>query len=144
MYNLSSIKPVENCTLNKNWSKINKQPLKRFLSLTVSWVKTVKTGKILTFKVNCLCQTYPNLSNFFFIEEYDFRGTLCYWHFLKTSIFRPLYFRKWRPIFEDFYSTECKTQKLFNGLVVGFGMPGIERATLFVKSEVILMLVSVS
>ena len=44
--------------------------------------------------------------------------------FLKTSIFKPLYFLKWRPIFDNFYS---KTQKLFKGLVVDFapkGMPG--------------------
>ena len=31
--------------------KINHQPLKKFLSLAVSWVKVVKNGKILTFKV---------------------------------------------------------------------------------------------
>ena len=36
--------------------KTNNQPLKKFLSLAVSWVKVVKNGKILTFKVNFLCQ----------------------------------------------------------------------------------------
>ena len=36
--------------------KINNQPLKKFLSLMVSWVKVVKNGKILTFEVNFLCQ----------------------------------------------------------------------------------------
>ena len=36
--------------------KINHQPLKKFLSLAVSWVKVVKKGKILTFKVNFLCK----------------------------------------------------------------------------------------
>ena len=36
--------------------KANNQPLKKFLSLAVSWVKVVKNGKILTFKVNFLCQ----------------------------------------------------------------------------------------
>ena len=36
--------------------KVNNQPLKKFLSLAVSWVKVVKNGKILTFKVNFLCQ----------------------------------------------------------------------------------------
>ena len=35
--------------------KTNNQPLKKFLSLAVSWVKVVKNGKILTFKVNFLC-----------------------------------------------------------------------------------------
>ena len=37
-------------------SKINHQPLKKFLSLAVRWVKVVKNGQILTFKVNFLCQ----------------------------------------------------------------------------------------
>ena len=36
--------------------KINNQSLKKFSSLAVSWVKVVKNGKILTFKVNFLCQ----------------------------------------------------------------------------------------
>ena len=39
--------------------------------------------------------------------------------FLK--LFEPLYFLKWRPIFDDFYWTEWKTLKVFNGLVLGFG-----------------------
>ena len=45
--------------------------------------------------------------------------------FLKTSLFKPLYFLKWHPIFDNFYSTERKIQKLFKGLVVGFGPKGI-------------------
>ena len=36
--------------------KTNNQPLKKFVSLAVSWVKVVTNGKILTFKVNFLCQ----------------------------------------------------------------------------------------
>ena len=36
--------------------KINNQPLKKFLSLAVSWVEVGKYGKILTSKVNFLCQ----------------------------------------------------------------------------------------
>ena len=36
--------------------KTNNQPIKKFLSLAVSWVKVVKNCKILTFKVNFLCQ----------------------------------------------------------------------------------------
>ena len=66
--------------------KTTNQPLKKFLSLAVIWVKVVKNGKILTFKVNFLCQ---KLSESFFFE--------------------PLYFLKWRPIFDDFYSTDHKT-----------------------------------
>ena len=42
--------------------KTNYQPLKKFLSLAVSWVKVVKNCKILTFKVNFLRQ---NLSESF-------------------------------------------------------------------------------
>ena len=42
-------------------------------------------------------------------------------HFLITSLFKPLYFLKRHPIFDDFYSTERKTQKLFKWLLVGFG-----------------------
>ena len=59
---------------------------------------------------------------------------------MKTSLFKPIYFLKWSPIFDDFYSTERKTQKLFKGLVVGFGPKEclVECATLCVKSEVIL------
>ena len=89
--------------------KINNQPLKKFLSLMVIWVKVVKNGKILTFKVNFLCQKLSESFYFFFIEEYDLRCTLfCYRIFLKTSIFKPLYFLKWRPIFDNFYSTDRK------------------------------------
>jgi hypothetical protein len=44
---------------------------------------------------------------------------------LKTSLFKPLYFLKLRPIFDDFYSTERKTQIFFKGLVVGFGPKGM-------------------
>ena len=36
--------------------KTNYQPLKKFLSLVVSWVKVGKNGKILIFKVHFLCQ----------------------------------------------------------------------------------------
>ena len=42
-------------------------------------------------------------------------------HFLGEKLFKPLYFLKWCPIFDIFCSTECKTQKLFKWLVVGFG-----------------------
>ena len=36
--------------------KINHQPLKKFLSLAVTSVKVVEKGKVLSFKVNFLCQ----------------------------------------------------------------------------------------
>ena len=51
-------------------------------------------------------------------------------HFLLLTCFenfspKQLYFLKLRPIFDNFYSTECKAQKLFKGLVIGFGPKGI-------------------
>ena len=59
------------------------------------------------------------------IAEYDFRGTLIVIDIFWISLFKPPYFLKWRPIFDDLYSTECKTQKLFKGLVVGLGPKGM-------------------
>ena len=46
-------------------------------------------------------------------------------------------------IFEDFYSTDRKAQKLFKGLVVGFGLKEclVECATLCGDNEVILMII---
>ena len=56
--------------------RTNNQPPKKFLSLALSCAKVVKNGKILTFKVNFLCQKLSeSFSIFFFIEEYQFRGT---------------------------------------------------------------------
>ena len=47
---------VAHSTRPSSRSKTNNQSLKKFLSLAVSWVKVVKNGKILTFKVNFLSQ----------------------------------------------------------------------------------------
>ena len=47
--------------------KTNNQPLKKFLSLSVSWVKIVKNCKIVTFKVNFLCQKSSESFHFFFL-----------------------------------------------------------------------------
>ena len=47
--------------------KTNNQPIKKFLSLAVSWVKVVKNGKILTFKVNFLCQKWSE--SFYFVTD---------------------------------------------------------------------------
>ena len=55
----------------------NNQPPKKFLNLALSWAKVVKNGKILTFKVNFLCQKiYKSLQKKNFIEEYDFMAKL--------------------------------------------------------------------
>jgi hypothetical protein len=53
---------VSESTRPSLWPKTNNQPLKKFFSLAVSWVKVVKNGKLLTFEVNFLSQNYPNLS----------------------------------------------------------------------------------
>ena len=102
--------------------KTNNQPLKKFSSLVISWVKVAKNCKMLIFKVNFSCQTLSK--TFFSLKNMN---TFCYKHFSKTSSFTPLHFIECCPIFDDLYSTEHKTWKLFKGLVAGFGpkeMPG--------------------
>ena len=47
---------VAHCTRPSFRPIVNNQPLKKCLSLAVSWVKVVKCGKILTFKAIFLCQ----------------------------------------------------------------------------------------
>ena len=83
-------------------SKINNQSIKKFLSLTVTWVKVVKMCKILTCKINFLCQKWSE-SYFFFHSS----GA----HFLLLTIFTQL---------------TAKLKNFFNGrrLVVGFGPKG--------------------
>ena len=56
--------------------KIDNQPLKKFVSLVVSWVKVVKMAKFWLSESIFWVKNYPNLPDLFFIEEYDFRGTL--------------------------------------------------------------------
>ena len=46
--------------------KVNNLPIKKFLSRAASWVKIVKNGKILTFKVNFLCQKLSESFKFFY------------------------------------------------------------------------------
>ena len=65
--------------------KNNNQPTKKLLILTVSWVKVVENAKILTFKVNFLCQKYPNLSKKLSLKNIILGA------FLKTSIFEVLF-----------------------------------------------------
>ena len=105
---------------------------KMFVMITEIFWRTY-WGAFWRFTVNFLCQTLFESFYSFYHWRISFRGTFfCNWHFLKTSIFKPLYFLKWRPIFYDFYSTDRKTSKL----VVGFEAK--ECATVCVKSEVIL------
>ena len=86
--------------------KTNNQPFKKFLSLSVSWVKVVKNGKISTFKVNFLCKI---------LSKFSLKNVILGAHFLMLTFFenfnsfKPLCFLKWHSIFDDFYSTEHKT-----------------------------------
>ena len=63
--------------------KANNLPYKKFLDLALSWL-----SKSIFYVKN-----YPNLSNFFFIEQYQFRSTyfvidiFCQLQFLKHFIF---------------------------------------------------------
>ena len=117
--------PAADATRPSYRPKINNQPLKKFLNLLVSWVKVIKMAKSWLSKSIFYVNNSPNLSKVFFIEEHDFRGTLFYWNVLKTLIFKLLYFLRWQTIFEEFYSTEIKTQKLFKGFAIGFGPKGM-------------------
>ena len=93
--------------------KINNQPLKKFLSLAVSWVKVVKNCKILTFKVDFLSQKLSKSSKM--------RSN--FWRLLLTWSQDSNFLRGWL-------------------LVLGLKECLVECATLCVKSEVILVLVS--
>ena len=77
--------------------KTKNHPIKKFLSPTVSWVKVVKNCKILTFKVNFLCQKWSKLSKNHFIEEYHFSST-----FFVSDIFWQLNF--WTTFFSKMMS----------------------------------------
>ena len=50
------IHTIAHSTKSSFMPKTNNQPPKKFLSLALSREKVVKNGKILTFKVNFLCQ----------------------------------------------------------------------------------------
>ena len=62
------------------------------------WIngKLSKSAKIWFSKSIFYVKNYPNLSDYFFIEEYHFRSKFFYWHFLITSIFKSLYFHFWQ------------------------------------------------
>ena len=57
--------------------KTNKQPTKKCLSLTVTWVKVIKMCKILTFKVNFLRQkSSESFQIFFSLKNMKLRAQL--------------------------------------------------------------------
>ena len=120
--------------------KTNSQLIKKFFRLAVIWVKVIENGKILTFKVNFLCQKLSKSFYFFHWRTSISEDMFWYWHILKTSIFKPFYFLKWCPIFDDFYSTERKKKDFLRGwsLVLGRKECLVVCAKLCVKSEVML------
>ena len=92
-------------------SKTNNQPLKKFLSLVFSWVKVVKNWtsfyKIKWFK------------NWSFQKMSIIFNVPLKWHSLMKVCFKKI--RIIFAIFDNFYSTDGMTLKLFKGLVIGFG-----------------------
>ena len=84
-----------------------------------NWVKVVKNGKILTFKVNFLFQKF------------------CYWHFLITSILKSLSLLKFLMTFTQ-QTARLKNFSVDRLLVLGLKEGLVECATVCVKSEVIL------
>ena len=70
-----------------------------------------KSAKIWLSKSIFYFKNYLNLSKKKCHGRISFQEHIsCYWHFSKTSIFKPLYFLKWRSFFDNFYSTDCKTK----------------------------------
>ena len=70
--------------------KANNQPYKNVLDHAFSWVNIVKDCKILTFKVNFLCQKLSeSFQIFFFIDQYQLRST-----FFVIDIFWQIQFLK--------------------------------------------------
>ena len=45
-----------------------------------------------------------------------------YWHYLTTSIFKPLYFLKWRPIFMTFTQLTTRLKNLLMGWLLVLGL----------------------
>ena len=60
-----------------------------------------------------------------FLKKISLKNIILEAHIFTTSILKPLCFPKWRPIFDDFYSTDRNTSTLFNGMLVGFGPKGM-------------------
>ena len=90
--------------------KANNQPYKKNFGLAFSWAKVVKNCKILTFKVNFRCQ---KLSEAFqkkiSSNNINLGAHFLLLTFLTTSIFKALYFLKWRPFFDRIYTSVRKT-----------------------------------
>ena len=110
----------------------------------------------MTFKVNLYVKNYPNLSQFFFIGEYQFRSTFfvidIFWHFLLLTfidIFKSLYFLKWCPIFDT--SPLTQFSKLNNFLWVCWFLgknlfdfvPPLENFTTYIAISIIQNSISI-
>ena len=70
-----------------------------WLTQLFTWV--VKKCLNLTSKSIFYDKNHSNLSDFFFHWRISvYKDVFCYYYFLKTSIFEPLCFLKWCPIFD--------------------------------------------
>ena len=85
-----------------NWLKNSTFPLKIFFGrLTYVWQVAIEKSWFLTFKVNFVCQKLSESFNFFFIEEYQFRGIFVVIDiFCKLQILNP-FVSKIMPIFQS-------------------------------------------
>ena len=82
--------------------------------------------------------------NYFFIEGYHFWSTFFVINILlKTSFFKTLYILKWGSIFDNFHSTDRKTENFVMGwlLVLGLKEWLVKCVTVCDKSVFILLLV---
>ena len=82
--------------------KINNQPSKKFLSLEITWVKSLQNVQNSDFQSQfSKSKMIQIFLNKIFVEEYFLRSS-----FFVIDIFWQLqlfYFLKWCPIFDDFY-----------------------------------------
>ena len=81
--------------------KTNNQLYKKKLYLAFSWVNVVKNCKILTFKVNFLCQKLSeSFQKKFSLNNINLGAHILLLTVLTTSTFIAHYFLKWRPFFD--------------------------------------------
>ena len=89
--------------------------------------QVIENCQFLTFKVNFLSQNYLNLSNFFFIEEYQFKGT-----FLVIDIFWKLQSLN-HFIFSEFCTLIEKLRELIQFFPILFSLSPIQPSLPFCR-----------
>ena len=81
--------------------KANNQPYKKFRSC-IQWSNRCQILQNFDFQ----SQNYPNLSNFFSLDNINLGA-----HFLTTSLFKALYFLKWKLFSTEFTQMYSCTQE---------------------------------